>query len=67
MEVADRGGGNLSFEMLDRAPVGMAATRGPEHRLIYSNAMYRSQVSDPRGGMPVEEAFATFVLPHYRA
>ncbi|TYB60291.1 SpoIIE family protein phosphatase [Nonomuraea sp. PA05] len=53
--------------MLDLAPVGVAVTRGPEHRLVYSNAMYRSQVSDPRGGMPVEEAFAAFVLPHYRA
>ncbi|GAA2211999.1 hypothetical protein GCM10009850_074610 [Nonomuraea monospora] len=57
----------LPFEMLDPAPVGVAVTRGPEHRLIYSNAMYRSVVSAPRGGMPVEEAFASFVLPHYRA
>jgi PAS domain S-box-containing protein len=67
MEVTDRGGSNLSFEVLDPAPVGMAVTRGPDHRLVYSNAMYRSQVSGPRGGMPVEEAFAAFVLPHYRS
>ncbi|MGW3348859.1 SpoIIE family protein phosphatase [Nonomuraea rubra] len=67
MEVEDSGGGNLSFEVLDPAPVGMAVTRGPDHRLLYSNALYRAQVSGPRCGMPVEEAFATFVLPHYRA
>ncbi|GAA2896006.1 hypothetical protein GCM10020220_102530 [Nonomuraea rubra] len=67
MEVEDSEGGNLSFEVLDPAPVGMAVTRGPDHRLLYSNAVYRSQVSGPRRGMPVEEAFATFVLPHYRA
>ncbi|MFC4117226.1 SpoIIE family protein phosphatase [Nonomuraea zeae] len=66
MDVADRGSSGLSFDMLDPAPVGVAVTRGPDHRLIYSNAVYRKQVSDPRGGIPVEEAFARFVLPHYR-
>ncbi|GAA3606269.1 hypothetical protein GCM10022419_108930 [Nonomuraea rosea] len=66
MEVADRGGSGLSLEMLDPAPVGVAVTQGPDHRLIYSNAVYRFTLSDPRGGMSVEEAFAAFVLPHYR-
>ncbi|MGR6918194.1 SpoIIE family protein phosphatase [[Actinomadura] parvosata] len=67
MEVADRGSSGLTFGMLDPAPVAVAVTRGPEHRLIYSNALYRSMVSGPRGGAPVEEAFTEGVLPHYRA
>ncbi|MCK2218380.1 SpoIIE family protein phosphatase [Actinomadura sp. ATCC 31491] len=66
MEVAERGSSGLSLGMLDPAPAGVAVTRGPEHRLIYSNAVYRSVVSNPQSGMPLEEAFAAFVLPYYR-
>ncbi|MEV4176615.1 SpoIIE family protein phosphatase [Nonomuraea sp. NPDC049709] len=65
MDVVDRGNSGLSFEMLDPAPVGVAVTRGPGHRLIYSNVVYRSLVSDPGGGVSVEEAFSESVLPHY--
>ncbi|WP_082310840.1 SpoIIE family protein phosphatase [Nonomuraea sp. SBT364] len=64
--VDDSRDGGLPFEMLDPAPVGVAVTRGRKHRLIYCNEVYRSVVSVPRGGMPVEEAFAAFVLPYYR-
>ncbi|WP_219509031.1 SpoIIE family protein phosphatase [Nonomuraea ceibae] len=59
--------GGLPFEMLAPAPVGVAVTHGPNHRLIYSNEVYRSLVSVPRRGMPVEEAFSAYVLPRYRA
>ncbi|GAA2212644.1 hypothetical protein GCM10009850_081060 [Nonomuraea monospora] len=64
--VGDDGHTGLAFETLDLAPVGIAVTRGPEHRLVYTNALYRSQFSDPRGEVPLDEAFAGFVRRHHR-
>ncbi|UBU17920.1 SpoIIE family protein phosphatase [Nonomuraea gerenzanensis] len=64
--VGQDGESGLAFETLDPAPVGVAVTRGPDHRLVYTNAMYRSQFSDPSGRVPLEEAFAGFVRRHYR-
>ncbi|MEW9552841.1 SpoIIE family protein phosphatase [Nonomuraea sp. NPDC050783] len=64
--VSGQGGSGLAFEVLDPAPLGVAVTRGPGHRLIYTNAMYRAQFSDPRGEMPMEEGFTEFVNLHYR-
>ncbi|MEV0621376.1 SpoIIE family protein phosphatase [Nonomuraea sp. NPDC050404] len=61
----DHGESGLSLEMLDPAPVGVAVTRGPEHRLIYTNAVYRAKFSSPGGEVPLEEAFADFVQRHY--
>ncbi|MFG1611428.1 SpoIIE family protein phosphatase [Nonomuraea wenchangensis] len=61
-----RGDSGLSLEMLDPAPVGVVVTRGPEHRLVYTNALFRSLFSDPRGKVTVEESFARFVRRYYR-
>ncbi|MER6508367.1 SpoIIE family protein phosphatase [Nonomuraea sp. NPDC001636] len=60
-------GSGLAFEVLEPAPVGVAVARGPDHRLVYTNAAYRSLFADSRTGMPVEEAFAEFVQVHFRA
>ncbi|RSN04886.1 serine/threonine protein phosphatase [Nonomuraea sp. WAC 01424] len=60
------GGSGLAFEVLDPAPVGVAVARGPDHLLVYTNAVYRSLFADERTGMPVEEAFAEFVQVHFR-
>ncbi|MEV4397300.1 SpoIIE family protein phosphatase [Nonomuraea sp. NPDC049607] len=60
-------GSGLAFEVLDPAPVGVAVARGPDHRLVYTNAAYRSLFADSRTGMPIEEAFAEFVEVHFRA
>ncbi|WP_052423134.1 SpoIIE family protein phosphatase [Nonomuraea candida] len=67
MDAGDQGDGGLAFEVLDPAPVGVAVTRGPEHRLVYTNAVYRSLFGDPRGEVPIEEAFADFARRHHRA
>ncbi|MCK2218722.1 SpoIIE family protein phosphatase [Actinomadura sp. ATCC 31491] len=69
-EPEESGGGHgdsgLTFEMLDPAPVGVAVTRGPDHRLIYTNALYRSLFSDPAGEVSLEEALAEFLRRFYR-
>ncbi|MEV3981257.1 SpoIIE family protein phosphatase [Nonomuraea sp. NPDC049758] len=59
-------GSGLAFEVLEPAPVGVAVARGPDHRLVYTNAAYRSLFADTRTGLPVEEAFAEFVEVHFR-
>ncbi|MEV0387201.1 SpoIIE family protein phosphatase [Nonomuraea sp. NPDC050643] len=63
--IRDRGGSGLAFEVLDPAPVGVAVTRGPEHRLVYTNAMYRSQFGGRQIGASLREAFPDFVQRHY--
>ncbi|MEV4366770.1 SpoIIE family protein phosphatase [Nonomuraea sp. NPDC049637] len=60
-------GSGLAFEVLEPAPVGVAVARGPDHRLVYTNAAYRSLFADSRTGLPIEEAFAEFVQVHFRA
>ncbi|GAA2213698.1 hypothetical protein GCM10009850_091610 [Nonomuraea monospora] len=55
----------LAFEVLDPAPVGVAVTSGPEHRLLYTNAMYRAQFGERPMGLPLEKAFAEYVQKRY--
>ncbi|MEU4515313.1 SpoIIE family protein phosphatase [Nonomuraea wenchangensis] len=61
-----RGDSGLSLEMLDPAPVGVVVTRGPEHRLVYTNALFQSLFRDPKGRVSVEESFSRFVRRYYR-
>ncbi|NJP95633.1 SpoIIE family protein phosphatase [Nonomuraea sp. FMUSA5-5] len=62
-----RNGGRcgLAFEVLDPAPVGVAVTSGSDHRLLYTNAMYRAQFGERPMGLPLEKAFAEFVQKRY--
>ncbi|MEU6730622.1 SpoIIE family protein phosphatase [Nonomuraea wenchangensis] len=64
--VDEREDSGLGFEMLDPAPVGVAVTRGPEHRLVYMNARYRSLFGGPGGAAEMEDMFADFVRRYYR-
>ncbi|MEU8394822.1 SpoIIE family protein phosphatase [Nonomuraea sp. NPDC048892] len=59
-------GDGPAFEMLDPAPVGVAVTRGPEHRLIYMNRMCRAQLGDPELGSPFPSAFTSPTRERYR-
>ncbi|WP_338071641.1 SpoIIE family protein phosphatase [Actinomadura bangladeshensis] len=52
-----RGMGWLALEAFDPAPIAVALTIGPEHRLVYSNLAYRAFVGDRPLGAPVGEAF----------
>ena len=36
----------MRLEMFDPAPIGVVFTRGPEHRLAYTNAVYRRTFGD---------------------
>ncbi|WP_326644524.1 SpoIIE family protein phosphatase [Nonomuraea fuscirosea] len=58
-------GDGPAFEMLDPAPVGVAVTRGPEHRLIYLNRMCRSQLGDPELGSPFPCAFTSLTRERF--
>jgi PAS domain S-box-containing protein len=47
----------LRLEVFDPAPVGVVVTRGPEHRLVYTNAVYRTLFGERELGLPLREAF----------
>ncbi|MGI5328472.1 hypothetical protein [Actinomadura nitritigenes] len=45
--------GWLALEAFDPAPVAVAVTIGPEHRLVYTDLAFRAFVGDRRLGEPV--------------
>ncbi|MEO3805138.1 SpoIIE family protein phosphatase [Nonomuraea sp. B1E8] len=47
----------LTFEVLEPAPVGVAVTRGPDHRLLYTNETYRSLFGERPIGSPLKVVF----------
>ena len=47
----------MRLEMFDPAPIGVVFTRGPEHRLAYTNAVYRRIFGDRPLGRPLRRAF----------
>ncbi|MEU9836921.1 SpoIIE family protein phosphatase [Streptosporangium sp. NPDC048047] len=51
----------LALDIFDPAPVGVSVSRGPDHRLMYTNAAYRSAFGDRPFGVPAREAFADLV------
>jgi PAS domain S-box-containing protein len=53
----DRMPGGLALDIFDPAPVGVAVTSGPEHRLIYTNRAYTRIVGERRLGLPAYQAF----------
>ncbi len=59
------GMGRLALEAFDPAPVAVALTIGPEHRLVYANHAYRSLVGDFPLGEPIGEAFSTVAKREY--
>lgn len=52
------GTGGLAPEAFDPAPVAIALTSGPRHRLVYANAAYRAYFGDRPLGEPLQDAFA---------
>jgi PAS domain S-box-containing protein len=57
VDIVDSASG-LAFEMLEPAPIGVAITRGHDHRLLFTNRAYRSLFGDRQIGAPIREAFA---------
>ncbi|CAL9615927.1 hypothetical protein SUDANB15_05712 [Streptomyces sp. enrichment culture] len=47
----------MRLEMFDPAPIGVVFTEGPEHRLAYTNELYRRTFGDRPLGRPVRQAF----------
>ncbi|MEO3873784.1 SpoIIE family protein phosphatase [Nonomuraea sp. B12E4] len=48
----------LPFDVFDSAPVGVVATSGLDHRLIYANAAFQRIAGERVLGLPIREAFA---------
>ncbi|WP_254715234.1 SpoIIE family protein phosphatase [Actinomadura sp. NAK00032] len=57
--------GWLALEAFDPAPVAVALTIGPEHRLVYTNLAYRAFVGDRPLGEPIGEAFGAAAKQDY--
>lgn len=47
----------MRLEMFDPAPIGVVFTQGPEHRLAYTNELYRRIFGDRPLGRTVRQAF----------
>ncbi|MEU6409871.1 SpoIIE family protein phosphatase [Microbispora sp. NPDC046933] len=45
----------MAVEVFDRAPAGVLATRGQDHRLAYANEAFRAMFGDRAIGVPVRE------------
>ncbi|MEU8796550.1 SpoIIE family protein phosphatase [Spirillospora sp. NPDC048819] len=56
-DTGERAMGWLALEAFDPAPVAVALTIGPEHRLVYTNLAYRAYVGDRPLGQPIGDAF----------
>ncbi len=59
------GMGWLALEAFDPAPVAVALTIGPDHRLVYTNLAYRAFVGDRPLGEPIGEAFGAAAKQDY--
>ncbi|MFF9219796.1 SpoIIE family protein phosphatase [Streptomyces viridosporus] len=47
----------MRLEMFDPAPIGVVLTQGPEHRLAYTNTVYRNTFGDRPLGRPIRRTF----------
>ncbi|WP_301177013.1 SpoIIE family protein phosphatase [Actinomadura geliboluensis] len=55
----------LTLEVFDLAPVGVAVTTGPDHRLVYTNIAYRASFGARPIGRPIREAFGELLEQDY--
>ncbi|MGW9398508.1 SpoIIE family protein phosphatase [Streptomyces sp. NPDC055642] len=55
----------MRLEMFDPAPISVVVTQGPEHRLAYMNAVYRSTFGDRPLGRTIREAFPDLAQSGY--
>lgn len=55
----------MRLEMFDPAPIGVVFTQGPEHRLAYTNAVYRETFGDRPLGRTIREAFPDLAQSGY--
>ena len=55
----------LELDVFDSVPIGVAATGGPDHRLVYANPAFLKIAGERRLGAPVREAFKDLAQEHY--
>ncbi|MFD7701142.1 SpoIIE family protein phosphatase [Streptomyces caelestis] len=55
----------MRLEMFDPAPIGVVFTQGPEHRLAYTNAVYRQIFGDRPLGRTIRETFPDLAQSGY--
>ncbi|MEV4177777.1 SpoIIE family protein phosphatase [Nonomuraea sp. NPDC049709] len=56
-DAAERTLSGLALNVFDSAPVGVAATSGPDHQLVYINNAFQKIAGERELGLPVREAF----------
>ncbi|TDD40184.1 PAS domain S-box protein [Actinomadura sp. KC06] len=64
-DAGSRGMEWLALEAFDPAPVAVALTAGPDHRVAYTNLAFRTYVGDPPLGRPIADAFSDQVQRDY--
>jgi PAS domain S-box-containing protein len=55
----------LARELFDPAPVGVAVTQGPDHRLAYANAAFRASFGERPLGQPIRDVFDDLLQTEY--
>lgn len=55
----------MRLEMFDPAPIGVVVTQGPDHRLAYTNQVYRETFGDRPLGRTVRDAFPDLAQSGY--
>jgi PAS domain S-box-containing protein len=55
----------LARELFDPAPVGVAVTRGPDHRLAYTNVTFRACFGERPLGQPIRDVFGDLLQRDY--
>lgn len=55
----------MRLEMFDPAPIGVVFTQGPEHRLAYTNRVYREIFGDRPLGRTIRDAFPDLMQSGY--
>ncbi|MEV6122207.1 SpoIIE family protein phosphatase [Streptomyces sp. NPDC052077] len=61
----ERPSSSIGLEVFETAPVAVVVARGPEHRIAYTNALYRETFGDRPLGRPLRDAFPDLAQTGY--
>ncbi len=64
-EETQRLSSGIRLHVFDPAPVGVIVTHGPDHRIAYTNAVFRETFGDRPQGVPLRDAFPDLAQSGY--